>query len=156
GSYVKRVKNANMRSDEDGGDHFYHQLNLAANGHWTQIIWNMHPSHRRGGEGGKEVGKLPHPTDEEDNNYFDALTRFYITTHYSMVTGGHPIDYYLDEMDLYKEPHEENDQQVYSLTANYEPRTNRLVVTWNRDKNENEIKHEVRFAFQDIHKIGWK
>jgi hypothetical protein len=28
-------------------------------------------------------------------------------------------------------------------------------VTWNRAKDENDIKHEVRYAFSDIHQIDW-
>ncbi len=78
GTFVKRVANPDTRSDETGGNHYYHKLNLPNNGRWTQVILNMHPDHRRGESGGVDAGYLPHPTDEPRFNYFDALTRFYI------------------------------------------------------------------------------
>jgi len=30
-----------------------------------------------------------------------------------------------------------------------------LFLTWNRLKDENSINHEVRYAFSDIHSLGW-
>jgi hypothetical protein len=32
---------------------------------------------------------------------------------------------------------------------------NRLILTWARHKDENAVKHEVRYAFSNIHEIGW-
>jgi hypothetical protein len=42
-----------------------------------------------------------------------------------------------------------------ALTATYVPGDNRLIVTWRRNKLENKIKHEFRYAFTDIHRTGW-
>jgi hypothetical protein len=154
GTYVKQVVKANPYSDEAGGNHYYHNLNIAPTGQWTQVILNMHPSHIRGTSGGKEHGNVPHPTGEEKYDYFDALTRFYIQGNYKPKS--YPADYLLDEIEFYQEPNKENDDQVYSLTAVYVPKTNRLLVTWCRNKDENKTTHEVRYAFADIHKVGWK
>ena len=30
-----------------------------------------------------------------------------------------------------------------------------IFVGWNRNKDENSVKHEVRYAFQDIYNVGW-
>ena len=38
---------------------------------------------------------------------------------------------------------------------NYYDALTRFYVTWERHKDENTVKHEVRYAFQDIHVIGW-
>ena len=45
GTYVKRVQDPDSRSDETGGDHYYHMINVPALGRWTQVILNMHPDH---------------------------------------------------------------------------------------------------------------
>ncbi len=153
GTYVKRVANSDSRSDEAGGNHYYHIFNLPPVGEWTQVILNMHPHHRRGNSGNMEVGYLPHPTGEENYTYFDALTRFYLTS-YDAPTS-YPADYLLDEFEFYEEPNSENDQQVYALTGTYVPSSKRIIVTWSRNKDEDNVKHEVRFAFDSIHKIGW-
>src|SRR5262249_3983834 len=47
GTYLKRVENADIYSDETGGGHFYHLLNIPAAGRWTQVVINMHPHHIR-------------------------------------------------------------------------------------------------------------
>ncbi len=78
GTYLKQVANPDPYSDETGGGHAYHSINLPNNGQWTQVILNMHPDHYRGDSGGVDLGDQPHPTGESQYNYFDALTRFYI------------------------------------------------------------------------------
>ncbi len=155
GTYVKRVTNPDRYSDEAGGTHYYHQLNLPALGEWTQVILNMHPDHRRGSGGNVDPGVLAHPTGEDQYNYFDSLTRFYLQYPY-VAPKKYPASFLLDEMEFYQEPAQENDAQVYSLTATYRGIRNRLLVTWNRKIAEGNIKHEVRYAFADIHTIGWK
>src|SRR5262249_45817363 len=32
---------------------------------------------------------------------------------------------------------------------------NQVILTWCRRKDEDGVKHEVRYAFADIHRIGW-
>ena len=85
GTYVKQVTNADPSSDEAGGGHFYHGLDLPNNGQWTHVILNMHPEHRRGDDGSVDPGNLPYPTapsagnggtdPEATYNYFGLLRR---------------------------------------------------------------------------------
>jgi hypothetical protein len=154
GTYVKRIKNPDPRSDEAGGDHYYHLINVPALGCWTQVVLNMHPDHRRGNGGNEDPGDLTHPTGEADYNYFDTLTRFYIQD--ERPPARHPASILLDEFEFYEETAKENDERVYSLTATYVPQSNRLLVNWRRRKSDNDVRHEVRYAWEDIHKIGWK
>ncbi len=151
GTYVKQISNADPSSDETGGSHYYHSINLPNNGQWTQVILNMHPDHRRGDSGGIDPGYLPHPTGEPQYNYFDALTRFYIDDTASPTTG----TYRIDDIQFYREPYAEDDAQVASLTGTYDPTRNEVIVTWNRSKDDNTVNDEVRYAFSDIHQLGW-
>src|SRR5262249_15577246 len=59
-----------------------------------------------------------------------------------------------DDLQFYSEPVPENDLQVYSLRANYNPSNNELYIGWNHDFNDGVID-EVRYAFSDIHQLGW-
>jgi hypothetical protein len=150
GTFVKRVANADRYSSETGGGHYYHMLNLPNDGRWTQVILNMHPDHQRGNSGAVDPGFLRNPTREPTINYFDSLTSFYIDDTASPRTGS----YLIDEILFYREPAAENDAQVYSLTGTHDPATNRLTVTWNHAKGDGNSQ-EVRYAFSDIHQIGW-
>jgi hypothetical protein len=154
GTYVKRVTNADSYDDETGGDHYYHHLNLAPTGTWTQVILNMHPDHRRDQDGGVDQRLQEHPTREREYNYFDALTRFYIVS--LAPPSSYPVTYLLDEIEFYREPHQENDEQIYSIAGTYIPAKNRIIVTWGRHKDDNRVRHEIRYAFSNIHEIGWK
>jgi hypothetical protein len=161
GTYVKRVTNSDPYSDETGGGHFYHNFNVLRN-QWSMCIFNSHPGHERGQNGGVDTGNIPYPTSPEYGgsgdpnriyNYFDTLTRFYIQE-----TGGtktFPRDYWIDEMEFYQDPNNENDNQIYSICVSYTKNNNRFFLTWNRPKDENSIEHEVRYAFTDIHALGW-
>jgi hypothetical protein len=156
GTYVKRVTNPDSSSDEDGGGHFYHPFNVMR-GQWSMCTLNTHPGHERGDAGAVDSGNVPYPTSGDPAktyNYFDALTRFYIQE-----TGGSlktfPRDYYIDDLRFYHEGAAENDDQVYSICVSLNPANNRLFLTWNRPKDQNDVKHEVRYAFSDIHDMGW-
>jgi len=153
GTYVKRIERQDSHSDETGGGHWYHHLNLPATGTWTKVVLNMHPHHLRGSSGGTEHGNQPHPTKEEQYNYFDTLTRFYMEGIGKPST--YPAVYRLDEFAFYREDHEENEEQVYSIAATYVPGEKRLILTWSRNKNEDKVRHQVRYAFESIHAIGW-
>ncbi len=87
-------------------------------------------------------------------NTFDTLTRFYIAAE-SYMPPSYPLVYRLDQFDFYQESHAENDEQVYTIAATVVHADNRLVLTWSRDKDQNNTKHEVRYAFSNIHEIGW-
>lgn len=161
GTYVKRVTNAASNSDEEGGGHYYHNFNILRN-QWSMCTFNSHPGHQRGAAGATDSGNRPYPTTPayggsgdpaNTYNYFDTLTRFYIQE-----TGGtntFPRDYWIDEMEFYNEPSPENDNQVYSICASYTTSSNRLFLAWNRPKSENSVNHEIRYAFSDIHTLGW-
>ena len=160
GWYVKQITNAVYSSDEAGGNHYYNGLNLPNNGQWTHVILNMHPDHRRGDAGDVDPGNLPYPTatdgpDGGDDppstfNFFDTPTRFYIQENYQ-----YPGIYLIDDIQFYQETATENDAQVYSLTSNYDPTMNEVIVTWEHHRDDLNINHEVRFSFSDIHQIGW-
>lgn len=153
GTYVKKVTNADSYSDESGGGHYYHPFNILRNS-WSMCTLNMHPGHGRGEPGGVDTGNTPYPTSDPANtyNYFDALTRWYISAEGGT---GLPMDYGLDEIDFYREAMPENDEQVYSICVSYTKSNNRFFVTWNRHKDENNVNHELRYAFSDIHVLGW-
>ncbi|VAW68278.1 hypothetical protein MNBD_GAMMA09-3535 [hydrothermal vent metagenome] len=152
GTYV-RASNGDKSSAESGGNHFYHYFNVESTGVWHQFIIDTHPTHARGNSGGTEEGNREYPTGEAGYNYFDALTRFYVDARNGLPN--YPAYYYLDKFEFYEETNLENIDQIYSLNAVYEPNKNKLTVGWNRDKNENSVKHEVKYSFTDIHSTGW-
>jgi hypothetical protein len=154
GTYTKRVQNADDHSDETGGGHWYHIFNLPNTGTWTRIIINTHPHHFRGNNGGTEEGNQPHPTDEANYNYFDALTRFYINETHT-AAGATPIKYEIDNFEFFQEAYPENDEQIYSIAATYSAPDDKLTMTWSRDKDDNTVKQEVRYSLKNIHEIGW-
>jgi hypothetical protein len=125
--------------------------NVAPTGSWSVVELNTHPDHWRGAEGGMEHGPAPYPTGERGYNYYDALTRFYV----DIFTDAPPATFLIDEVEFCRDPNPENDAQIYAFVATYVPESNRVVVTWDRHKDENEVVHEVRYAFEDIHAIGW-
>jgi hypothetical protein len=154
GQYVKRVTDADYYSDEMGGGHPYNSLNIPVVGTWVQVVLDMHPDHWRGGDGGTEWGPSPYPTGEVGQyNYYDAFTRFYLADDAPPLA--FPETHLLDEMEFYREPDPENETQVYAMAATFVPWENRVIVTWERHKDENAVRHEVRYAFQDIHAAGW-
>ena len=89
------------------------------------------------------------PTDSAEEAYFDTLTRFYLETDVA------PGTYLMDDITFYQETAVENDAQVYALAGNYNPGNNDLIVTWHHNKDDQSTSHEVRYAFSDIHQIGW-
>lgn len=160
GTYVKHVTNADPTSDEAGGGHYYHPFNVLR-GQWSMCTFNFHPGHERGDPGATDTGVRQYPTappwgsgdPAATYNYFDTLTRWYISGTIQVPTL--PQDYWLDQIEFYQEPYAENDQQVYSICVSYTAATNRIFLTWNRPKDDNTINHEVRYAFSDIHALGW-
>ncbi|AMV39250.1 Copper resistance protein CopC [Planctomyces sp. SH-PL62] len=156
GTYTKRITNEDPYSQETGGGHFYHQLNIPSLGAWTQVVINMYPDHSRGVSG--DPGSQQYPTVKGGDpantyNYFDTLTSFYLDMPYADPKRL-PADYLVDNIEFMTVPYQENDQQVKSLTGTYVPGSNRVVVTWNNGWGDASI-HEVRYSFSDIHKSGW-
>jgi hypothetical protein len=138
---------------EDGGGHYYHHFDLPYTGVWHQLIVDTHPNHLRGNSGGTELGDLPNPTNEPGFTYFDLMTRFYLDFPYDKFPM--PAVFYMDNFEVYEEQRPENTEQVYSLNAVYVPSTNMVRVGWARRKDQDTVKHDVRYAFSDIHSIGW-
>ena len=153
GTYVRRI-NGLRTNAEDGGHHFYHRYRIPYTGYWHKIVWDMHPHHDRGASGDLEHGNQAYPTEESGHNYFDALTRFYVAADIATGYTG-PSEWKLDGFRVYKEPYEENEEQVYSVSGVYVANQDKLIVTWNRNKDENDIDHEVRYSFSNIHELGW-
>jgi RNA polymerase sigma factor (sigma-70 family) len=153
GTYCKRITDAHPGNDEVGGGHWYHRVNVPATGHWAQVVLNTHPHFGNVGNSGADVAMLEHPTGESRYNYFDTLTRFYISVR--SPPAKYPADYLIDEIRFERQPKPESDTQVFSIAATHVAETNRVIVTWSRPKGEDSVKHEVRYAFQDVHKIGW-
>jgi RNA polymerase sigma factor (sigma-70 family) len=152
GTYARRVRDPNLYVLDDGRGGFGHKINVPALGQWTQVIVNAHP-HMAYGNGATDPGVMLHPTGEADYNFFDALTRIYIEV--MEAPAAYPADYFLDEVVFYREPIAENDEQVYGITATHLPAQNRVIVTWSRRMDEDQVRHEVRYAFRSIHETGW-
>jgi hypothetical protein len=138
---------------EDGGSHFYHFYNFGSTGEWEQVIVDTHPDHERGGNGSSELPDQLHPTGESAYTYFDLITRFYLD--FEGQQFNMPATFYLDGFELYTETRPENVAQVRSLHAVYVPQTNEVRVGWTRHKGEDNVRHEVRYSFSDIHSGGW-
>jgi len=154
-TYTRSLATPTNTYESENG-HWYHHYNLFPTGQWHQIIVDLHPNAQRGVAGRLELGNLPYPTGDAGYNYFDVITRFYMTVYYKASEGlPFPATMYADYMEFYKELSPENIDQVYSLHGVYVPSDNKVVVGWMRHKEENKVRHEVRYAFQSIHEIGW-
>jgi hypothetical protein len=156
GGYVKCISLPgcpDVNSDEAGGHHYYHFLNLSPTSTWTRVILNMHPNHERGDDGNQEQNNQPHPTGESQYNYWDAFTRFYI----EFVNTGpssYPVLYNFDGFRFYKAPYQENDDQILTVHATYVPASNRVLLWWSTRKDE-AVNYDIRYAFADIYAMGW-
>ncbi len=152
GTYY-RATTGRMDSAESGGNHYYHYYNLESTGVWHQVIVDWHPNNIRGQSGGTDWGEKQYPTGEQGYNYFDLLTRFYFE-----INGGlssYPAVFRFDGFEFYTEPNDENLEQVYALNGAFNNNTGTLYLGWMRHKDENNVDHEVRYAFSNIHELGW-
>jgi len=152
GTYHRDQQEATTEHESDNL-HYYHQYNIIPNGHWTKVIWDMHPSHQRDESGNTEQDNQPNPTSESGINYFDCLTRFYLDFYQSYVSAN-PATWLFDGVRVYKETNTEEEQYVYSVAGTYDSDTSQLSVSWSRDKDETG-NHFLRYAFSDIHSLGW-
>jgi hypothetical protein len=164
GTYAKSITNPDLTQDEDGSNpqglnnHFYHALNMPASGpYWTHVILPPHPNHARSETANEDPGVQLHPTGEAQYNYFDTLTRFYWDDPYGSWLGQnptYPATTFIDDIIFYKEPYQENDREIYGITATYVP-ANRVILTWCTLQLPTLVNFDIRYAFQDIHQIGW-
>jgi len=148
-----RESSAPLSDGETDNGHWYHHYNIGYTGEWHQVIVDTHPNHQRSGPGSTEWGDRLHPTGEASLTYFDVMTRFYFDSGYTSVPAG--AAFYLDGFELYEETRPENVEQVYSLNAVYIPSSQTIRVGWMRQKTENQVVHEVRYAFEDIFATGF-
>ncbi|NMH86404.1 hypothetical protein [Flavivirga algicola] len=154
GTYT-RLTTADRNSSESGGNggHFYHYFNLPYMGNdvWHQVIVDFHPHTERGVSGSIDIGVQDNP--ESGYNYFDLMTRYYLKSLNKSTS--YPSTWYVDDIELYFDPNDENIEQVYALSRAYNRENNRVQLGWSRHKQEGELSHEVRYAFEDIHVLGW-
>ncbi len=146
GTYV-RSKNGDRNSQ---GSHYYHFYNFEHTGEWEQVIFDSHPTYLIGAGGNTEVGNVEQVGSGW--NYMDGLTRFYFDGQGSL---SGQATFYFDKFELFTRPANENIEQVYSLHGVYVPGSNRVQVGWARRKNQDTLAYEVRYAFEDIHALGW-
>jgi RNA polymerase sigma factor (sigma-70 family) len=150
--YIKPARAADGPNTSTDAVGYHHRMNVPSIGCWTQVVLNARPHLRL--TGAAEPGRLtPHPTGEAGINYFDALSGLFIEDR--QAPKAYPADYRLDEMDFYR-AETENDAQVFSITATHIPEQNRIILTWSRPEEEDAVSHEVRFAFSDVHRLGWR
>lgn len=153
GTYV-RYWTDNSGEQETGNRHYYHNFNIPYTGEWHKCIVDTHPDHRRYDSGDMEQPDMLYPDPADPNhNYFDLMPRFYLDMHTN--PSSYPAYYYYDDFEFYTETYPENTSQVYSINGVYVPSTNKLIVGWRRNKNENSINHEVRYAWSSIYTLGW-
>ena len=163
GTYLRATTAS--RGDQASNDasgtrmHYYHLINLPyLNGRWLKVVMDENPTHQQTENGNTEQPPISNPSNE-NLNMFDIMTRFYIDIggqgNQYIVDDGSNTQWFLDKFTLYNESRQENETQVYTMCGGYDPLTNRLYVSWNRNKDENDTVHEVRYAFSDIHDIGW-
>jgi len=147
-----RCTTCDVTSSESDNMHYYHHFDFTYTGQWEQVIIDMHPNHQRSADSNVDEGVLVHPDGEQDYNYFDLLTRFYLHFPYLSLPNA---DFYMDNFEFYYEPNPENENQVYSIHGTFVPSSNTIRIGWQRNKAENTVKHDVRYSFSDIHSIGW-
>jgi hypothetical protein len=150
-SFYIRKSNGNVLSPTDGGGLWHHQFNIPSTGEWHQVILDTHPGQKSGENGDVESGNLLHPTGEPDYNYFDLATGFFVS-----ITGGTnlPAAVLFDGFEIFHDLDNESAEEVYSLHGVFVPATNEIIVGWNRNKDA-PGPHEVRYAYQSIHDLGW-
>jgi RNA polymerase sigma factor (sigma-70 family) len=149
--YIKPAQTADGPNRSVEAVPYHHRINVPVTGHWTQVVLNAHP-HLRLAANSEVAPFLPHPTGERGINYFDALSGFFIEDR--QPPKAYPADYRLDEMSFFKAG-PENDDQVFSITTTHVPEQNRVILTWSRPEAEDGVSHEVRYAFSDVHRLGW-
>lgn len=151
-NYIRRTTGPVNSAESDNG-HFYNYYNIPYSGEWHQIIYDWHPHHQRGAQGSTEHYAKPYPTSEPGYNWFDLMTRFYMSC--TGTNSSFPATFMADDIELYHDPNDENVEEIYSLHGVYIPGSNTIHIGWSRLKTNDSDTHEVRYAFQSVHKIGW-
>ena len=65
-----------------------------------------------------------------------------------------PANFYIDGVELYEDPHDEDIEHIYSLSGVYNPDEDEIVVAWQRDKNLSNKTTSVKYAFSSFHQNG--
>lgn len=139
-----------------GGNHGYHRYNLAEDA-VSKIVVDCNPTHIRGADGNTEQPLMEYPIEADSGkyNYFDLLTRLYFSA--SGATE-HGLEWNYDNFYFYRENRIEEEVEVYSLAASYQPTTSTTSLSFNVHKNRDEETafYEVRYSDEDIHDIGFE
>ena len=146
-----RVQNESTLDHE----HYYHYYNIKYEGDtWHQFILDSHPNHRRQSSGNTEHGVIsePFPSIDPGKNYFDVMTYFYL--HFLDESIATPADFYIDGIELYEDPYDEDIERIYSLSGVYNASADEIVVAWQRDKNLSNKTTSVKYAFSSFHQNG--
>lgn len=164
GTYVRGTTGSTLSAESGGGNHYYHYANVPPTGEIHQWIIDFHPHHRRGFQNPNEewsIGgghDIEYPTNEPGYNYFDLMTRFYD----ELKPIGFQFPSYPVQMDwlgveAYEEVRPESIEKIYSLNGTYQNSNseNTVHLGWARIKADDVTTHEVRYAFSDIHLLGW-
>jgi hypothetical protein len=111
------------------------------------VILDPHPQHQRGNSGHDEVGYVSTPY--ANKNYWDVNAGMYFDI-YPAVAGNHDFkafEFYRDDAEVAGAAH------IATLTGWLVSGT--LFVAWNKDTTDNTGTHDVRYAWTDIHTLGW-
>lgn len=158
GTYYASIINGPPTSGDaevGGGNHGYHRYKIS-NGVTTKVIVDFNPTHIRGAGGGQEQPYMEYPilSDAGKYNYWDMLTRLYFAGARGSEFG---LEYQFDNFYFYRENRKEENHEVYSLAASYKPSLGETYLSFNVNKErvEEDAFYEVRYAFTDIHELGF-
>lgn len=142
-------------AEAGGGNHGYHRFNLLP-GVWNRVVLDHNPTHIRGADGNAEqpLQEYPIAADAGSYNYFDLLTRLYFSFGRGYVFA-HGQAWYFDRFEFFQETRPEALDSIYGFAAAYDPGRNLVSLSWNRHKEQNDETYEIRYAFSDIHDIGF-
>lgn len=136
---------------ESNNGHWYHQVTLAPN-MWVHILWDKHPSHRRGGS----TAPPNNPSMvESGKDYFENHYNSYFQFQKSVGSAGTSA-FWIDEMHFTSaaemgEP-AQNDISISSLWVGYQPSDNHWEIGWNDTSNyaNHDSKYEIRWSTTPI------
>jgi hypothetical protein len=147
GTYVRK-KLGDTTTQNDGGTHYYHYLNLRP-GVWTKVIIDNHPQHFVGGPT-SDPGVVTSPTTDGSGwNYFDALTRFYWNP-YATAPSGYPADMYFDDFQFYNETLSEDVANIATVEASYKSSDTTLRVGFCRNSADDAASYTAKWSLSDI------
>ena len=143
--------------------HYYYYFNIPDLPIWYHVEVDLcHPHHLRNAQT-KEWGIIKSPFGESGHNMADSLTKFYVDLKQDdpkqpgkkVPLKKYPALFDFDSFEILEIPKEDNIEQVYNVTAGYDPKKNLLSVNWSRNRDEEKVLHDIRWSLTDIRKSGW-